>query len=57
MNVTILFIWTVVAVSSGASGRAYHDWRVLSEFSSPAACHKAIATLGLKPDAARCVPK
>ena len=52
---TILFVWTVVAAGSG--GRVYEDWRVLSEFSSSAACEKAITDLGLQPKKARCVAK
>lgn len=52
---TILFVWTIVA--AGSSGREYVDWRVLAEFSAPAACKQAIATLGLPQETARCVAK
>ena len=52
---TILFVWTMVA--AGSSGREYLDWRALAEFSTPAACQKAIAELVLKPGTARCVAK
>ena len=52
---TILFIWTMVAAGSG--GREFMDWRPLGEFSSPQACQKAIATLGIEPAKARCVAK
>ena len=53
--VTILFVWTMVA--AGSSGREYSDWRALAEFSTPAACQKGIAELGLQPTKARCVAK
>lgn len=51
---TILFVWTMVAASTG---REYMDWRALAEFSTTAACQKAIAELGLQPSKARCVAK
>jgi hypothetical protein len=56
MMVTILFVWTVVA-AGGSTVKPYADWRVLAEFSTPAACQSAIKELSLPTDRARCVAK
>lgn len=53
---TILFIWTIVA-AGGATVSVSQDWRAIAEFSSPAACQNAVATLGIAKEKARCVPK
>lgn len=58
MSVTILFLWTVVAVGNAGSGsKAHMDWRAVAEFRSPEACVAAIKQLGLNPEKARCAAK
>lgn len=55
---TILFVWTIVAAHGDRhAGTRHFEWRVLAEFSSPAACERGIEALGLKKDFARCILK
>lgn len=55
---TILFIWTIVGLSSGSSGsHSVYDWRPLGEFRIEAACHEAARNLNKTPGAYRCINK
>ena len=50
----ILFVWTLVTVSSGTS---YHDWRALSEFTSLSNCKEATRQMRIPDNEFRCVSK
>jgi hypothetical protein len=58
MNTAILYVWTIVAATQGASAphaQLYHDWRALGEFTTVQACQFAAAQLHLRPERFRCL--
>jgi hypothetical protein len=56
---TILVIWTIVGYAGTQfSTHEKYDWRPIGEFSSPTACVKAAADLGIvNPKQFRCLKK